>query len=44
MMCRGIHCPNRKQCKLWVKNYPSLNKDEEIINKCLNLRKFVRNG
>ena len=44
MICRGLQCPNKKQCKKWIKNNENLLKEDKIINKCLNSKEFVKNG
>lgn len=41
--CRGFQCPNKHQCKLWIGNYKDI-ADNDIINKCLNSKEFIRNG
>ena len=41
--CKGIHCPNKKQCKRYVKLSECTN-PTEIINNCLNNKEFLKNG
>ena len=39
--CRGLQCPNKKQCTRWVEDSSSI-EDKNIINKCLNNREFIK--
>lgn len=39
--CRGIKCPNKKQC---LRYKEVIDDSMEVINKCLNNKEFIKNG